>query len=102
MEQLIHELEGLGFYKYTELQSVEMTKAESVETGYLYVDVTQSDHMADSEDLAEGGVKDFLESISPFLDRQGVSIKSVEEDFNIGGAYSVSVDCEMFMMYTQE
>ena len=102
MQQLLNKLESLGFYKYTEPRLVKKAKAESLESGYLYVEGTNRDFMADSEDLAEGGVKEFLESIRPFLERQGVSIEEVEEDFSVSGVYSVSVNGEEFTMYTEE
>jgi hypothetical protein len=102
MKQLLDDLERLGFYKYTAPELVESAKAEAIKTGYLYSEPTHRDHFADSEDLAECGVRMFLQSIGQFLKDQGVVFSSVEDDFDFGDSYSVIVDGARFVMYTEE
>jgi hypothetical protein len=102
MKELLDELETLGFYRYTDPRLVERIQARTVESGYLYDEAVGRTFFADAEHLAEGGVKDFINAIVPFLAKQNVLIRSVEENFNIGGEYSVTVNGRTFVMYTQE
>ncbi|HZS44848.1 MAG TPA: hypothetical protein VFC63_07065 [Blastocatellia bacterium] len=99
---LLDELERLGFYKYTSPDQVEKVKAESIKTGYLFGEMTGRDYIADSENLAEGGVKTFLNSLAPFLKDQDVTFNTIEEDFNVEGSYTVIVEGESFVMYTED
>jgi len=112
---LVDQLEQLGFYNYTDPQYLEEAKADgsgfygfyrdfSQETGKQFDihEVTKRAYLADSEDLAEGGVLKFLSEVEPFLDTQDVQISSRSDDFNIGGGYSVNVNGVEYAMYSAE
>lgn len=45
----------------------------------------------DSEDLAEGGVGDFLRELRPFLSARGVTLGEIEDRFSDDGNYVVRV-----------
>ncbi|GIV97614.1 MAG: hypothetical protein KatS3mg057_2271 [Herpetosiphonaceae bacterium] len=102
MESLLNELELLGFYRYTDPNDVIAVKAQAVEIGYLFGwECTQRDYIADAEDLAEGGVKAFLETILAFLQRQGVELHSVQEDYSDQG-YTIMVNGKTYAIYSNE
>src|SRR5688500_13576579 len=88
-------------YRLSAPPLVKKAQAESLRTGYLYTEGTNRDFMADAEDLAEGGVKDFLETIKPFLEKEGVIIDRVSQDFEMDGGYSISIEGERFTIYTE-
>jgi hypothetical protein len=46
---------------------------------------------SDSEDLAEGGVGEFLRELRPLLSARGVTLGEIEDRFNDDGNYSVRV-----------
>ena len=56
---------------------------------------------ADAEDLAEGGIAQFLRSIEPFLKRQGVDGLEIEEQLSETG-YTVIIGSTPYPIYTQE
>jgi len=95
-------LEKLGFYRYAARERIPQLKAEAAKTGYLYGgEHTRRDYLADSEDLAEGGVKHFLEEMQPFLEELGARIESIEEDFG-EQSYSVEVNGLRHVIYTED
>lgn len=99
---LITRLAKLGFYRYAARERVPQLKAEAAKTGYLYGgEHTRRDYLADSEDLAEGGVKRFLEEMQPFLEELGVRIESIEEDFG-EQSYTVQVNGLRHVIYTED
>jgi hypothetical protein len=101
LEALIAQLDQLGFYAYTERTHVAAAKARAEETGYLFDLVTNRAFCADSESLTEGGVIKFVEHIKPFLESQGVSILTIEQEFEIGGDYSVHLNGIAYMLYSK-
>jgi ribonuclease I len=46
---------------------------------------------ADGEELAEGGIKEWLADLRPYLEAQGVRLASVE-DVEAGEAYRLSIN----------
>jgi len=102
MNELIAELERLGFYGYTPPEQIDAAKTDAVRTGHLFAGSTNRDFMADAEDLAEGGVLECLEQCRPFLDRQGLHIESAREEIGEDDGYSVWINDERFWMYTEE
>jgi hypothetical protein len=97
-EEFLAKLEGLGFYHYVQPGDVASAKMDAESTGYLYHE-TQRAYHADAEDLAEGGFLSFLESIKPFLTRQGITDLTVTQDFTDEG-YSVRVNGEEYIIYS--
>ena len=102
LEDLLNELESLGFYKYTTSEIASKNKAEVLATGNIFGDEeTKRLWHADAEDLAEGGVKQFLEEMMPFLQTLNVSIASIQEDFNIDGAYNITINGIKYSLYSE-
>lgn len=102
--ELIRQLEQLGFYKYTDAAAIQEVQARILEIGYLFDERTQRAYFADEEELAEGGVLDFLDTIDPFLKMQGTIIRDKTEDYEYadGCRYSVTIDGKDFAIYTDE
>lgn len=100
IELLINDLEKMGFYKYTEPKLIEENKQESIRTGYPFGEETGRQYSADSEDLSEGGVGEFLNEIKSFLDRQKVHFTINNEDF--AEQYEIEVNNEKVILYTNE
>lgn len=99
---LLDQLEKLGFYRYATPGQVSELKAEAAKTGYLFGgEGARRDYMADSEDLAEGGVKRFVDEILPLLEELGVRGVTLEEDFGEEG-YLVFVNGIRLVMYTED
>src|SRR5262245_49504696 len=68
LEDLLKELESLGFYQYTTPEIISKNETEALATGNIWGDEdVKRLWLADAEDLAEGGVKQFLEEMKPFL-----------------------------------
>jgi hypothetical protein len=53
----------------------------------------------DSEDLAEGGVGEFLRELRPFLAARGVTLGEIEDRFSDDGNYSVRVGDAMHTIH---
>jgi hypothetical protein len=100
--RLIDALEAMGFYSHTPREQVARVKAEAATSAYLFGSDTRRDYDADAEELAEGNVADFVRDLSAFLDREGVRIESLDQDFEIGGGYSVTVSGTRYEMYSRE
>ena len=88
---LLTQLEQLGFYKYIEPEMAARLKVKVAERRYLYFHGVGRLYYVNSEDLAQGGVLDFIRTIQPFLEREGVIISSMD-DFIDEEEYSVTVD----------
>src|SRR5207253_5697530 len=97
---LLAQLEALGFYKYTAPDEITRAKARALETRYLYHDSTHRSYITGEEDLAECGVLDFFTVIEPFLNRQGIEITSRDEECIPGGAYTVSLNGKAYEIYS--
>ena len=52
--------------------------------------------------MAEGNVTDFVRDVSAFLEREGVRIESLDQDFEIGGGYSVTVNGTRYELYSRD
>jgi hypothetical protein len=85
MAPLADELEARGFFRYLDPQHAAAAKAAvakhgidaiwRVETGRYFLG-------ADPEDLAEGGVAEWLDELRPMLERMGIRIdEDVEQEF---------------------
>ncbi len=56
---------------------------------------------ADEEELCEGGVGYFMEDIRPFLEARGVELTIGPEQQGQGNGYSVVVNGEVLVLYTE-
>jgi hypothetical protein len=98
MRQLVEQLEQLGFYKHTDLRLLADVKAEVIKADHPYREYRpyrnydeqeeqeplKRIYWIDLEDINEGGVKEVLLGIQPFLQAEGVKISEIEEEFQSG------------------
>lgn len=82
---LAEELEARGFFRGLDPQEAASAKAAIAKHGIdviWRVDIARHVVSADPEDLAEGGVADWLAELRPTLERLGVRLdEDVEQDF---------------------
>ncbi len=100
LSRLLETLESLGFYQYVAPEQIDDLKQEALATGYIFGwEGTARDYEADAENLAEGGVHEFLAKIAPFLTTQGVQIDSIEEHFRDTG-YRITINGREYELYS--
>ena len=95
----VDRLEELGFFQYIAGDQLQTAKEGFVGVGWSGV-YGESGRLfpADAEDLAEGGVGDFLREIEPFLRQQGVTLSQVEDRFG-EDSYGVVVNGKTYLIY---
>ncbi|MBB3111834.1 hypothetical protein FHS18_003902 [Paenibacillus phyllosphaerae] len=99
---LITEFERLGYYKYTDADQLPAVKKDSISAGYVFGwEETNRDFHADAEDLAEGGVGQFLQQIEPFLTKENVPLTNIRERIE-GYDYEIEVNGKGYIMYDLE
>lgn len=104
MEELLAQLEGAGFYKYTDPEQVEQAKAEQLASRSIWADygeLTRRFYSADGEELDEGGVLGFLWRVSPLLQRQGVYIGRLDQEW-AGRSYHIHIDGRTYKIFSEE
>lgn len=102
LESLRSKLEAAGYYMYVDAAKVEEVKAEAMNTGYIFGgEDTKRDYMSDAEDLAEGGIGDFFETIKPFLATQNVKLVVSDENFSDKG-YKIKVNGIEYEIYSEQ
>ena len=74
--KLLTQLDEMGFYKYAKRFTVEEFKSQTLNGGVLFNPLTFRYFPFDAEFLAEGGIAEYLDEISPALDIFGVKIKT--------------------------
>jgi hypothetical protein len=70
----VDRLESLGFFRFLEPARVRSVAEHIRATGYAFAEDVHRRYMADAEDLAEHGVRDFLGTVAPLLRHLGVRI----------------------------
>lgn len=68
----------------------------------FYENTLRGPYNADAEDLTEGGVVDLFRRVEPFLATQGVRLEDLEQDFAAGAGYSVTVNNNRYVLYTED
>jgi len=78
--EFVDRIDSLGFFEYVEPSRLEGAKHEIQENGWVGV-FGESGRVfnADAENLAEGGVGEFLSELTSFLEQQEVHISRVED-----------------------
>ncbi|HYZ75981.1 MAG TPA: hypothetical protein VE596_01285 [Gaiellaceae bacterium] len=84
--RLANELDARGFFRYLDPEDAEKAKTAVAKDGIeaiWRVETARFVLAADPEDLAEGGIADWLEELRPALDRMGVRIsEDVEQEID--------------------
>jgi len=103
IEALIAELEAADYFKYADPQKVPCLKDEMRSHSYPFPFDLGRQYFADAEDLAEGGVAEFLSEIGSFLRRQGVQFGEASDEMDEEGeGYWVTVDGQRHRMASAE
>jgi hypothetical protein len=105
-QELAQRLSELGLFEY--LDSAEARRAEAAVASegieaVWRVELGRDVMAGDAEDLAEGGVGEFLEELSAHLSRRGVPLPDVEDIFNDERTlYQVKVGDQRHTIYDVE
>jgi len=91
--EFIERLDRLGFFKYEEPSEVPSLKKHIADEGWAGIFGAARAFPADAEELAEGGIGEFLMEIEPLLERMGVPPPDIEERYDEDG-YFLSVNGE--------
>ena len=98
-KEFVEGLEKLGFYKYVDESKCEELKKEFIVGTALFTIDTGRVFFADAENLAEGGVGDFIKGVSPYLNNQGVKDIILEECFESDQDYTIDVNTKRYLIY---
>ena len=103
--QLANDLEARGFFRYLDPEDAEKAKAAVTRDGIGAIWRVETGRFvlgADAEDLAEGGVVDWLEELRPTLERIGARIDvDVTQEFE-ESRYVVHAGGRDYMIYDLE
>ena len=101
--ETMERLDLLGFYRFDDPLVAQNAKARAVSNGWFFFEPTiRGPYHADAEGLTEGDVLDLLRRVKPFLETQGVLLERLDQDFTVGGSYSVTVNGVEFLLYTED
>ena len=98
---LLEQLEQKGFFEFCSGADCSSVRREIADNGWPGIfSETGRYFPADSESLTESGVGRFVESVRPFLEKQGVTIPEITERFD--EEYALVVDGEVVPVWTRE
>jgi hypothetical protein len=102
-EDLAQRFDQLGLFDLLEAEAAARAKDEIARKGIdglFTVDVGRSVFAGDAEDLAEGGVGEFLETLRPHLAQRGVTFGETEDLFgDDADRYDVRVGSDVHTIY---
>jgi len=90
-ESFVQQLNELGYFRGMTPEDAGALREEIVKLGWLglFSDAYRL-RAADAEDLAEGGIGQFIAELEPFLTAEGVTLPEIEDNASIDG-YVVNV-----------
>ena len=100
-QELADRFETLGLFEHLDPDEAQRAKAAFARDGLdaLYrTELRRSAFGGDAEDLAEGGIGEFLEALRPHLAERGVELPQVDDDFREDG-YDVRIGDEVHSIY---
>ena len=99
----LSELEDLGYFKHLNPEQHERRRRAFLEQGWnaLFNGPPHRMNPADAEDLAKGGVGEFVTLIAPFLRAERVRLPVIRDDHSTNG-YTVWAGEEPHVMYSRE
>jgi hypothetical protein len=82
MNDFVSALEAAGYFNGLTSEQTAELKGHLIEHGWagIFYDDSYRFFHADAEDLAEGGVGQFIQRVGPFLARQGVAALEIEDE----------------------
>ena len=100
VSKLGDELAALGFYKFVDADWRHDIDAEiNREGAHSWYVAAGRAFMGDAESLAEGGVKDLLESMRSALDLEGVVLAVMEESYDEVRGYTLRIGSDEYTMW---
>jgi len=103
MRELVDRLDKSGFFRFCETrQAAERAKQAVLEGRSPLSEPVGRSCPMDTEKLALGGGRDFVEACAPVFAEHGVKIEKVEQVIVISDSYYVFVNGEEFVIYTEE
>ena len=100
--QLANELEARGFFRYLDPEEAARAKAAVAKDGIEAIWRVETGRFvltADPEDLAEGGIRDWLEELRPTLGRMGARIEEDVEQEIDESHYVVRAGGRAYLIY---
>lgn len=95
----ITKLRELGFFKGLSSEEISDCERDLQSLGWAGIfSNSYRLYAADAEDLAEGGITDFVSTISGFLTNEGIQLPRIESDFTPDG-YKVAIGNELVEIY---
>jgi|RhiMethySRZTD1v2_1073278.scaffolds.fasta_scaffold07808_2 hypothetical protein len=97
--EFANRLHNLGYFKGLDPQETIVVRDEILTRGWSGIfSNSYRVYSADAEELAEGGIGEFIARVAPFLIAEGVTIPEIEEDSSADG-YLVWVGNERNVIY---
>jgi len=83
----VEQLEALGYFRHLQPEQTELRKQAFLREGWnaLLGGPPHRLNPADAEDLAAGGIGDFLRLVKPFLAREGVKFPEIKDEVGSAG-----------------
>jgi hypothetical protein len=102
MNEFVNALDRAGYFAGLPADQAAKLKSHLVEEGWagIFHDDSFRFFHADAEDLAEGGVGEFIRKLESFLTRQGVTALEIEDEVNDKN-YSVHVNGVSHLIYDE-
>jgi hypothetical protein len=100
-EDLLAQLEALGFFRYTSPERLKPARHAILQDGWSGIFGEAGRLFAvDAEELAEGGVAAFLEEVRPFLESQGVAVPPLVDHLTV--EYTLLAGEEQLPIWTRD
>lgn len=100
---LVAKLDTLGYYNQVTAEEAKDLKEDAVDDQYVYGwEETGRVFFADAEMLAEGFLVEFIDEITPFLERQGVKFTEILDTVKSNGDYVLIVNGEEHLIFTDK
>jgi hypothetical protein len=82
-DSFVTRLEEAGYFRGLEPNKADALKWEFAQQGWMGIFAeSHRFFIADAEDLAEGGIGEFIRQVKPFLEEQGVKVPEIHEEYS--------------------
>jgi len=100
-EDLLAQLEALGFFRYTSPERLKPARHAILQDGWSGIFGEEGRLFAvDAEELAEGGVAAFFEEMRPLLESQGVAVPPLVDHITV--EYTLLAGDDQFPIWTRD
>ena len=102
IDALVTELETKDFYRYASPGATDRAKRLRTAEEVLFDESTGRVFPFDPAELAQGGATRFVVRVSGFLEKEGVKLHTLNNNFEIGGAYVLQIDGLEHELYSRD